>query len=226
MSRRQGWPASRRWRACANCSDTSPFPKLMKSSGDLEYKPVKLGEDDLKAMALRQRPDVRAAQLGITAAQSQFSLAKSNGKRDVNANINYTHVARLEHRCRSLPASSCRFSTATRAKSPGRDMRSGSLRSFRANSPRIALTDVANSYESLRTNDQVVQLLSVRLSEAGRGFARYQPVRLPARRRQPARFPGRRAQLSRDRACLPASPREYMVALEQLRQAVGTRSLP
>ena len=67
----------------------------MKSSGDLEYKPVKLGEDDLKAMALRQRPDVRAAQLGMTAAQSQFSLAKANGKRDVNAQVNYTHVADL-----------------------------------------------------------------------------------------------------------------------------------
>ncbi len=40
--------------------------------GDLEYQPVKLGEDDLKAMALRQRPDLRAAQLGVTAAQSQF----------------------------------------------------------------------------------------------------------------------------------------------------------
>ena len=56
-------------------------PESYEVVGDLEYKPVKLGEDDLKAMALRQRPDVRAAQLGVTAAQSQFSLAQANGKR-------------------------------------------------------------------------------------------------------------------------------------------------
>ena len=51
-------------------------PENYEVVGDLEYKPVKLGEDDLKAMALRQRPDVRAAQLGVTAAQSQFTLAQ------------------------------------------------------------------------------------------------------------------------------------------------------
>ena len=73
-------------------------PETYEVMGDLEYQPVKIGEDDLKAMALRQRPDVRAAQLGITAAQSQFSLAQANGKRDVTAQINYTHVADVEHR--------------------------------------------------------------------------------------------------------------------------------
>ena len=48
-------------------------PENYEVVGDLEYKPVKLGEDDLKAMALRQRPDLRAAQLGVTAAQSQYA---------------------------------------------------------------------------------------------------------------------------------------------------------
>src|SRR5579864_7602062 len=40
-------------------------PESYEVAGDLEYKPVKLGMDDLKAMALRQRPDLRAAQLGV-----------------------------------------------------------------------------------------------------------------------------------------------------------------
>ena len=69
------------------------IPESYEVVGDLEYKPVKLGEDDLKAMALKQRPDVRAAQLGITAAQSQFELQKAIGKVDVTGQANYTHVA-------------------------------------------------------------------------------------------------------------------------------------
>src|SRR6202035_2003662 len=68
-------------------------PENYEVVGDLEYKPVKLGKDDLKAMALRQRPDVRAAQLGVTAAESQLSLAQANGKKDVSAQFNYTHIA-------------------------------------------------------------------------------------------------------------------------------------
>ena len=73
-------------------------PENYEVVGDLEYKPVKLGEDDLKAMALRQRPDVRAAQLGVTAAQSQLSLAQANGKRDVNAQAQLHARRRAEHR--------------------------------------------------------------------------------------------------------------------------------
>ena len=43
----------------------------------------------------QNRPDLRAAQLGVASAQSQLSLAQANGKKDVNAQINYTHVAAL-----------------------------------------------------------------------------------------------------------------------------------
>src|SRR4029077_3364322 len=70
-------------------------PDNFDVEGELTYQPVHAGLDDLKALALRTRPDVRAAQLAITAAQSQESLAEANGKRDVNASINYTHVVAL-----------------------------------------------------------------------------------------------------------------------------------
>ncbi len=49
-------------------------------------------EDDLKALALRQRPDLHEAQLSVTASQSQYGLAKADGKRDVTASANYSHV--------------------------------------------------------------------------------------------------------------------------------------
>jgi len=63
--------------------------------GDLEYLPVHSGLDDLKAQALRSRPDLRAAQQSVTLSQGQLSLAQANGKRDVNASINYSHLGRV-----------------------------------------------------------------------------------------------------------------------------------
>ena len=60
--------------------------------GDLAYQPVPLNREDLQVRALDHRPDLAAAKLGITAAQSQFQLAKSNGKRDLTSALQYSHV--------------------------------------------------------------------------------------------------------------------------------------
>ena len=68
-------------------------PENYEVVGDLEYKPVKLGEDDLKAMALRQRPDVRAAQLGVTAAQSQLALAQGERQAGCDARRSTTRTS-------------------------------------------------------------------------------------------------------------------------------------
>ncbi len=61
--------------------------------GDLSYQAVKAKLEDLQAKALQERPDFRATELGVTAAQSQILLAKANGKQDVNGTASYTHVA-------------------------------------------------------------------------------------------------------------------------------------
>ena len=61
--------------------------------GDLEFQPLKGNLDDLQVRALRERPDFRAAELGITAAQSQILLAKANAKVDVNGTYDFTHVS-------------------------------------------------------------------------------------------------------------------------------------
>ena len=53
--------------------------------GDLSYQPVQAKLEDLQAKALQERPDYRAAELGVTAAQSQIALAKANAKQDVSA---------------------------------------------------------------------------------------------------------------------------------------------
>jgi outer membrane protein, heavy metal efflux system len=193
--------------------------------GDLNYQPVKLGKDDLKAMALRQRPDVRAAQLGITAAQSQFALARADGKRDVNAQINYTHVAAQSTASLfgSIQIPIFDRNQGEIARTQYAITQSQELSSEQAS---LALTDVENSYEALRTDDQIVQLYQsgyLKQSEDSRDISQYAYQRgaaslldfLDAERNY------RSTQLAY-RQALAA----YMLALEQLRQAVGTRSLP
>ena len=201
-------------------------PENYEVAGDLEYKPVKVGEDDLKALALRQRPDLRAAQLGVTAAQSQFTLAQANGKRDVNA-----HIQLQPPRRRSTPAS-----LFFNIQLPIFDRNQGEIARTRyaitqsqelsSEQSSIALTDVANAYESLRTNDQVVQLYQsgyLKQAEDSRDISQYAYQRgaaslldyLDAERSYRATELAYRQSLA-----------SYMIALEQLRQAVGTRSLP
>src|ERR1700690_2155679 len=52
-------------------------------AGAFDYQPLTVKLDDLQTKAIANRPDLRAAQQGITAANSQYLLAKANGKVDV-----------------------------------------------------------------------------------------------------------------------------------------------
>jgi cobalt-zinc-cadmium efflux system outer membrane protein len=61
-------------------------------AGQFEYQAVKANLEDLQMRALQARPDLRAAQQGITAATSQYLLAKAEAKQDLTVQANYTHV--------------------------------------------------------------------------------------------------------------------------------------
>jgi outer membrane protein, heavy metal efflux system len=50
--------------------------------GEFEYKPLVVTLEELQQKALQNRPDLRATVLGVTAANSQYALAKANGKQD------------------------------------------------------------------------------------------------------------------------------------------------
>jgi outer membrane protein, heavy metal efflux system len=200
-------------------------PENYEVVGDLEYTAVKLGKDDLKALALRQRPDVRAAQLGVTAAESQLSLAQANGKRDVNASMNYSHVGAANSvsifGSIELPIFDRNQGEIARTR-----YAVGQSQELSSEQASLALTDVENSYESLRTNDQVVQLYQsgyLKESEDSRDISQYAYERGAASLLDflDAERSYRATQLAYRQALAG-----YMVSLEQLRQAVGTRSLP
>jgi outer membrane protein, heavy metal efflux system len=194
-------------------------------AGELAYQPLTSTPEELQAKALGERPDLRAAQQGVTAAQSQVALAKANGKQDVSLTGTYSHTP-------GLNSLSWFFSIPL----PVFDRNQGEIGRTRfaltqaefaqKASQDTVTTDVTNAYEATATNQEVVRLyLSGYLKQAqdSRDISAY-AYRAGAARLLDfldAERSYRATQLAY-RQALAA----YMLSLEQLRQAVGTRSLP
>ncbi len=200
-------------------------PDMFDVDGKLDYQPVHAGLEDLRALAMRSRPDLLAAQQGIIAARSQELLAEANGKRDLGASFNYSHVA----------------DTNTGAfffniQLPIFDRNQGEIARTRyaiTQSQQMAseaaeqvMSDVVDAYEALRTSDQIVQLYRggyVDAAQKSRDISEYAYKKgaaslldfLDAERTYRANQLAYRQALA-----------SYMTALEQTRQAVGTRDLP
>jgi outer membrane protein, heavy metal efflux system len=194
-------------------------------AGAFDYQPVKGNLDDFQARALQSRPDLRAAQQGVTAANSQHALQQAIGKRDITGAINYTHIGDLND-----------VSLFGQMQMPIFDRNQGEIAraafaiTQAQEQERFAngqvLTDVRDAFENLRTNEQIVGLYrSGYLNEAqqSRDISEY------AYRHGAASLLDfldsersyRATQLAYRQALA-----SYLLALEQLREAVGTRSLP
>ena len=194
-------------------------------AGAFDYQLVKGNLEDFQAKALQNRPDLRAAQQGVTAANSQHELQKAIGKKDVTAQISYTHLGYSNDV--SLFG---QIQLPIFDRNQGEIARTGFAITQAQEQAKFtsgqALTDVRDAYENLRNNDQVVGLYrSGYLDQAqqSRDISEYAYRHggaslldfLDAERSY------RATQLSY-RQALAA----YLLAVEQLRQAVGTRSLP
>ncbi len=194
-------------------------------SGDFDYQPLKAGLEDLQAKALQNRPDLRAAQQGITAANSQYSLQKAIAKHDFTGQINYTHVSSANTASFfgsiQLPIFERNQGEIARARFA---ITQAQEQENAANGQ--VLTDVKDAYEALQSNDQIVTIFrSGYLDEAkqDRDISEYAYRRgaaslldyLDAERSYRATQVAYRQALA-----------SYLTALEQLREAVGTRSLP
>jgi cobalt-zinc-cadmium efflux system outer membrane protein len=200
-------------------------PENYAVSGALVYQPLQLGQEGLKALALQQRPDLRAAHLAVTAAQSGSALATANGKRDVTAQISWTHVA--DFNSGSLFGN---IELPIFDKNQGEIARTGFViaqsQALASEQASIVMTDVVNAYEALRTGASVVQLYDsgyLKQAQDSLDISQYAYQRGSATLLDflDAQRSYRATQLSYRQALA-----NYMVAFEQLRQAVGTRSLP
>jgi outer membrane protein, heavy metal efflux system len=194
-------------------------------AGAFDYQPVKGNVDDFQAKALQSRPDLRAAQQGVTAADSQRALQQAIGKRDVTAAINYTHLSDLNDVSLFGQMQMPIFD-----RNQGEIARAGFAITQAQEQERFAngqvLTDVRDAFENLRTNDQVVGLYrSGYLDEAqqSRDISEYAYRHGAASLLDflDAERTYRSIQLAYRQALA-----SYLLAIEQLRQAVGTRSLP
>ena len=194
-------------------------------AGAFDYQPVKGNLDDFQAKALQNRPDLRAAQQGVTAANSQHALQQAIGKRDITGEINYTHIGYLND-----------MSLFGQMQMPIFDRNQGEIaraayaitqaqEQERFSNGQV-LTDVRDAFENLRTNDQVVGLYrSGYLDQArqSRDISEYAYRHGAASLLDflDAERSYRTIQLAYRQALA-----SYLLALEQLREAVGTRSLP
>jgi outer membrane protein, heavy metal efflux system len=193
--------------------------------GDLEYHPLKGNLEDLQARALRERPDFRAAELGITAAQSQIQLAKANAKVDVNGTYDFTHVS--GENTASIFAN---FALPIFDRGQGEIARTGYVlrqaQEQELSASDTVLSDVSNAYEAVRSNDEIVQLYTsgyLKQAQDSRDISEYAYKRGAASLLDflDSERSYRSIQLAY-RQALAA----YMTALEQLKEAEGTRNLP
>jgi cobalt-zinc-cadmium efflux system outer membrane protein len=78
--------------AAAKTSSVDLAQDLEVVEGDLNIIPTLLWIDDLRRLALENRPDVRAAELALEAAKSGLALAEAGRKRDVTIGGQYSRT--------------------------------------------------------------------------------------------------------------------------------------
>lgn len=194
-------------------------------AGSFEYVPMHSGLDDLQATALKSRPDLQAAQFGVNAANSQFQLQKAIGKRDVTGTANYTHVMDLNQ-----------IALYAQVPLPIFDRNQGEIKRAgfaitQAQEQQLytngqVLTDVRDAFEGWQANNEIIDLYRTGYlddAQQSRDITDYAYRRgaaslldfLDAERSYRATQLGYRQALA-----------SYLLSLEQLREAVGTRNLP
>jgi outer membrane protein, heavy metal efflux system len=193
--------------------------------GTLDYQPVHADVNGLKNVAAMNRPDLRAAQLAVTAAESQLALQKANGKMDITGSFDYSHTAGASSGSffynMPLPIFNRNQGEIARAQSGITQAQEQASETAQQVS-----TDVVTAFANLQTNDQIIQLYQggyVDEARQSRDISEYAYKKGAASLLDylDAERTYRTNQLAYRQALA-----SYMLALEQMRQAVGTRNLP
>jgi cobalt-zinc-cadmium efflux system outer membrane protein len=200
-------------------------PDEFDAQGELDYQPVHADLEELRSLAGRSRPDLRAAQQSVTAARSQEALMQANGKRDLGASFSYTHTAGINSGAFffniDLPIFDRNQGEIARTRYAISQAQEQALEAAQQVS-----TDVTDAYAALHSNDEIIQLYRggyVDQAQQSRDITEYAYKRgaaslldfLDAERTYRANQLAYRQALA-----------SYMTAVEQMRQAVGTRNLP
>jgi cobalt-zinc-cadmium efflux system outer membrane protein len=193
--------------------------------GDLAFRPVGGNLDDMKLLALQHRPDLAAARLAVTAAESQHKLAQADGKRDLTTTAQYSHLSAANN-----------MGFLFNIEIPIFDRNQGEIARTAAATTQAkdvaqqtsdqVMTDVGTAFAAVQQGSQVVglytsgyrqqakQALDIRQYAYQKGASSLLDL-LDAERTYRNTELGYRQALA-----------AYMLAVEQLKEAVGTRSLP
>ena len=194
-------------------------------AGAFDYQPLILTLGDLQAKALENRPDLRAAVQGVAAAGSQHELAKANGKVDVTGAGNYSHVNGI-----SAVTFNISVPLAIFDRNQGEIARTQyaitQAQQQQAAARGQVLTDVRDAYEAVETSDRLAKFFrggALDTSQKNREISEY------AYRRGAASlldFLDAERSYRATQLAWRQTIAQFLTALEQLREAVGTRSLP
>jgi len=194
-------------------------------TGPFEYKPLILLLPDLQAKAVANRPDLREAVQGVTAAKSGYQLAKSYGKQDVTVSANYSHV-----NAQSAATFSVSIPLPIFNRNQGEIARTGSVITQAREQQRFVsgqvYTDVRDAWEAVESNERLVKIYESGTVDAAKRSLEisdyaYHHGAIPLIDFLNAERNYRAVELAWRQAVAA-----YLAALEQLRQATGTRSLP
>jgi len=194
-------------------------------AGPFEYTPLKANLEDLQVKAIQNRPDLRAAQQGVSAADSQWELQKAEGKQDVTVQGNYSHVNGISaasiYVSVPLPIfnrNQGNIAQARYAITQAQELEKGAADQV--------MTDVHDAYAGLKENDTIVTLY----------LSGYLDAAVKAREIEKFAYDHGGASLldwlnaERTYRVTELAYRQalasYLTALEQLREAVGVRNLP
>jgi len=200
-------------------------PANFQITGDFSYQPLNLNLDDLSAKALKSRPDLQAAQQGVRAANSQVALAKANGKVDVTAGVTYSHVSDD-----NLLGASFSVPLPVFDRNQGEIARTRFAVTQAQEAAEVAseqvLTDVRNNYEAFLTNKEIIELYAsgyLKQAQDSRDISEYAYKRGAASLLDflDAERSYRTVQLSYRQALA-----NYLTSVEQVKESVGTRTLP
>jgi cobalt-zinc-cadmium efflux system outer membrane protein len=193
--------------------------------GDLNYQPLQLNSDDLLLKALKLRPDLLAARQGVHAAESQFALAKANGKVDPTGTFTYTHVSN-----QNTVGITFNIPLPVFDKNQGEIARTRYAMTAAQETAYAAsdtvLTDVNSAYQAFSGNQDIVSLYVggyLKQAQDSRDISEYAYRRGAASLLDflDAQRSYRATQLNYRQALA-----SYLIAVEQLKEAVGTRTLP
>jgi len=193
--------------------------------GDLAYQPLQLNHEDLLLKALKTRPDLLAASEGIRASEGQYALAKANGKVDVTGALTYSHLS--DQNTLGVTVS---FPLPIFDKNQGEIARTRYAMSAAQETAYAAsdtvLTDVNSAYEAFSGNREVVTLYTggyLQQAKDSRDISEYAYRRGAASLLDflDAERSYRATQLAYRQALA-----NYLIAVEQLKEAVGSRTLP